>query len=757
MKQHEAARAYALRGWMVFPIRPGGKIPATPNGFKDASRDLVEIDKWWGGRAGWEKRNVAIVTSRSSGIWTLDSDIDPETGEFTGEAEIERLQAIHGPLPPCPMQSTPKGGRHRLFAWPQDGGDLPRRIKFASGLDALGSRIEGGEELAGYFIIAPSERTDGKYEWIVHPDDCPPPQAPMWLVQMVRDARTERPEDLPRIAPVIGASTTPYGRKTLAALCQDIATCVNSQDVNLIAKATRIGSVQAGGNIDYQEAFTSAVEAAMQMKNMDPKYPWTRKLIEKKVAKAMAHGAKDPTYVAPRETRQQSEFSPPIPPPIGEKVERPKPQLIVSNPEKPKEEKVVEPPSWVHWKKNKWMEAHEWIWKDEETLKPTALRNIQLMIEFHPELQGMFSYNRFSDQIIINRGLPDDKRAEYPRELTDYDETAVASWLSWHGLSPAINTVASVIREVAFRYSFDPLVDWLSGLKWDGVKRIDTWLTYYAGSIDTKYVRMVGRKFLISAIARAMSPGCKVDTMLILEGPQGIKKSTLVRVLCGPIWFSDQVGDVTNKDSSQAIQGIWVMEIPEMDKFTRAEANAVKDFLARLFDRYRPPYGRNMVRRERRCVFFGTINPDGVGYLKDTTGNRRYWPVECTAADIEGISADRDQIWAEAMEAYKAGERWWVEGEEGAVVAPEQDARRDDEVWEPKIRKWIKEKMIQIAPGGKFCFTTADVLTEGIGLEAKMQKQSEKIRASKVLKMLGCRDRNNANGIDGRSWEKEKE
>ena len=293
-------------------------------------------------------------------------------------------------------------------------------------------------------------------------------------------------------------------------------------------------------------------------------------------------------------------------------------------------------------------------------------------------------------------------------------------------------------------------MEWMGSLKWDGKKRIDTWLTYYAGAADSEYTRTVGRKFLISSVARGLDPGCKCDTMLVLEGPQGLKKSSLVRVLAGDEWFSDQVGDVTNKDSSQLIQGVWIMEIPEMDKFSRAEANAVKDFLTRRFDRYRPPYGRNVVRRERRCVFFGTINPDGTGYLKDTTGNRRYWPVVVSSIDVDGVAADREQMWAEAKAAYDGGEQWWLTDEENALAESEQEARRDDDPWEAPVREYLDDPVRKHERRG---FTNSDILWNALKLELPKQQKKEKDRVARILKMLGFVKRNNSNGIRGRSWD----
>ncbi len=721
----EAARAYAKRGWLVFPIRPEHKTPATQNGFLDATSDLAVIDKWWSMRRGWETRNIGIVTSSASGIWVLDCDIDKETGE-DGRDTLDGLERDNGPLPPHPIASTPKGGKHHVFAWPTDG-DVPRRIRFAPGLDALGSRMEDGKPKAGYFIVWPSRRADGDYSWDVMPKDVGIPLAPQWLVDMVRAEASERPADLPRIEPVRGDKTTPYGRKALDELCRDVSTCPpGSQSDTLIKRAARAGSLSAAGEIDEREAYTSLVDAGMRMTNGGK--PWTQREISSAVRRGMAHGAKDPYKPRPMEPRRPPEAEP-----------RPKPQLVTVD-----QVKIADPPK----APPDWMMDRPWSRNDDGKLKPKEAINCQLYIEHHPSLAGMFIYNRFTDKIIVTRGLPEDTRADYPRMLADADEAALTAWLNWHGIGPARGMVGDYIREVSFRHSFDPLQDWISALRWDGKPRIDRWLTYYAAAEDTPYIRMVGRKFLVSAAARALQPGCKVDTMLVLEGRQGIGKSTLAHSLFGEEFFSDQVGDVTSKDSAERIQGVWCVEIPEMDKFSRVEANAVKSYLSHRDDRYRPAYGRNAIIRPRRCVFLGTINPDGVGYLRDSTGNRRFWPVAVESVDLAGLAADRDQIWAEAVAAYRHKEEWWLSGEEEEVAKPEQDARHDEDVWEPRIAQWIEDR----DPSSPTVRFTLGECLAGIGVDTPRQGGTEEKRARKILRALGCEPKNNQDGYKGRRF-----
>lgn len=710
-----AALSFAARGWKIFPVQPGLKVPATRNGFLDASTDPDVIRRWWTGRSEWHERNLGCVTDATSGIWVLDCDVDKETGEF-GEETLAALVAKHGPLPPHPISITPKGGRHHVFAWPTDG-DVPRRIRFAPGLDALGAR----DGKSGYFILPPSARPEGAYRWEVPPDDGPPPGAPPWLLSEVRHNIKGRPENMPHLKAVHSQSTTAYGRAVMREVLPEISNApFGQQEVTLSAKALRIGSVSAGGQIDPNEAFTAVMAAAHQMRNQPGREPWTAHEIEKKVRSAMTKGAGDPYRPQPQ-TR---------------------PQLVVTNPEKPKPEPASAPKDW--------MQGHPWVWKDDAMLKPTTLVNSKLMVEFHPELIGMFRYNAFADRMIVTRALPGEKPDGYPRELADHDETFLAAWLSWHGLTPTISIVASIIREIAHRNTFDPLRDYVEDLKWDGEPRIDRWLATYAGADLTPYTQLIGAKFLISGIARAVEPGSKVDTMMIWDGPQGIKKSAGVRALAGAEFYSDQVGDVRSKEGAELVQGCWLIEIPEMDKLSQADANAVKAFLSRISDRYRPAYARNTVSRPRRCAFFGTINPDGAGYLRDTTGNRRFWPVAVTRIDVDGIERDRDQLWAEALDRYKAHEEWWIADADAHLVMPEQEARRDDDVWEPRVREWLEEKVAE-RPSG-FVFTSSQCLREAIGMDLARQGLKEKQRVARILKQCGCRDRNNVAKIRGRSW-----
>ena len=209
------------------------------------------------------------------------------------------------------------------------------------------------------------------------------------------------------------------------------------------------------------------------------------------------------------------------------------------------------------------------------------------------------------------------------------------------------------IQTVARENPFHPVRDYLNALNWDGTPRLDIWLPTYLGVEDSQYVRAIGSRFLISAVARVFNPGCQVDHMLILEGPQGILKSSALQVLAGS-WFTDRISRLGGKDSSMEVAGVWLIEMSELDALTKATNSAIKSFVTRRHDRFRPPYGKHVVDQPRQCVFTGSINPTG-GYLKDPTGARRFWPVTCGVIDLEALVRDRDQLWAEAVVRFQGG------------------------------------------------------------------------------------------------------
>jgi predicted P-loop ATPase len=321
-----------------------------------------------------------------------------------------------------------------------------------------------------------------------------------------------------------------------------------------------------------------------------------------------------------------------------------------------------------------------------------CVANAITALRYAPEWDGVLWFDEFSIRTVMRRPPPWELPSmDFPdTEWTDCDDIRLAEWLQHQGIS--INpAVAAQAVEVASRiYTFHPVREYLTSLpEWDGTMRLPYWLRDYLGVADTNYSRTVGCRWLISAVARIFEPGCKADCALILEGPQGLKKSTALSVLGGP-WFTDQIADLGNKDSCVDVQGAWIMELAELDSMRRGDIGTIKAFMARGTDRFRMPYGKRTAKFQRQCIFAGTINPEGDGYLKDATGGRRFWPVKCTKIDIDALKANVDQLWAEAVLLYNDGHPWWLDTPELEQAAEEQQAERyQGDIWEGLIEQYL--------------------------------------------------------------------
>jgi predicted P-loop ATPase len=233
---------------------------------------------------------------------------------------------------------------------------------------------------------------------------------------------------------------------------------------------------------------------------------------------------------------------------------------------------------------------------------------------------------------------------------------------------------------------FDPVRDYLDSLVWDGKTRLDRWLVDYCRAADTPLNRAFGRKVLMAAVRRVRTPGCKFDFILVLEGEQGIGKSTMLRILAGEANFSDnEILGLDKREQQEAVQGVWIYEIAELDGIHKSEVTKVKLFASKTVDSARPVYGRSKVDRPRRAIFVATTNEDT--YLRDTTGNRRFWPVKVGRIDLTGITRDRDQLWAEAAVAEASGEPLTISEELWSAAADQQRSRMNPDAWEEIIRR----------------------------------------------------------------------
>jgi len=315
--------------------------------------------------------------------------------------------------------------------------------------------------------------------------------------------------------------------------------------------------------------------------------------------------------------------------------------------------------------------------------------NVIIALTSDAAFAGVLAFDDFAQSIVVRQPLPwESATGPFPRPWEDADEVRTAEWLQLRGVNVAPMVVGRAIGAVARDHRIHPVRDWLDNLRWDGTPRIETWTSTYLGADPTAFHHTVGALWLISAVARIFRPGAKADHMLILEGPQGARKSTALKVLAGEEWFTDELPELGSKDAAIHMQGIWIVEIAELDAIGRAEVSRIKAFLTRTTDRFRPPYGRYTVEVPRQCVFAGTVNPDT--YLRDETGNRRFWPLRCGTIDIASLARDRDHIWAEAVHRFREGAIWWIDD---AVILAEaaaaQEARYQADAWDARIDRWL--------------------------------------------------------------------
>jgi predicted P-loop ATPase len=312
---------------------------------------------------------------------------------------------------------------------------------------------------------------------------------------------------------------------------------------------------------------------------------------------------------------------------------------------------------------------------------------------------GALVFDEFRQEILVTRKLPwDEAPLVTPRPWGDADDVRCAEWLQRREINVAPMVVSRSVGAIAHDIRIHPVREYLAGLHWDGVPRLEQWVIAYLGAEDTALTRAFGSLWMISAVARIMRPGVKVDHMLILEGPQGAKKSTALKVLAGEDWFTDELAEIGSKDAAQQMRGIWIIEIAELDAIGRAEVSRIKAFLTRTTDRYRPPYARYVITVPRQCVFAGSVNPDT--YLRDETGNRRFWPVRCGRIDLDALHRDRDQLWAEAAARYREGAIWWLD--DPALIAAanaEQEARYQSDAWDALIERWLVSERRRVNHG----------------------------------------------------------
>jgi hypothetical protein len=313
------------------------------------------------------------------------------------------------------------------------------------------------------------------------------------------------------------------------------------------------------------------------------------------------------------------------------------------------------------------------------------LANACIALRLAPEWAGVLAFDEFSHRTVVRKSTP------WGRDRgtwADEDDIRTAEWLQHRGVLVSSNVTAEAVDAVSRESRFHPVRTYLESITWDNLPRVDRWLSIYLGVEDTMYASAVGRCWLISAVARIFQPGAQADATLVLEGDQGTRKSSALRVLASDQWFTDTLSKLGSKDAREELQGIWIAEYSDLDRIKGAALERVKSFLTSRADHYRKSYGHRAETYPRSCVFAASTND--LDYLTDETGGRRFWPVRCGEIAIEALAGDRDQLWGEAYALFCQGKPWWLDNRElEDLAAVQQEGRYSEGVWDDLITEWI--------------------------------------------------------------------
>jgi predicted P-loop ATPase len=372
---------------------------------------------------------------------------------------------------------------------------------------------------------------------------------------------------------------------------------------------------------------------------------------------------------------------------------------------------------------------------------------LNLRCELHANglTRDLVEFNEFSLELWLRRPIPRPGLIVptdfVPRQWTDADDTALAEFFNAAGFQNVPHNLVRdvVVLEARSHHAFHPVRDYLDALEWDGTKRLSQFFINHCGAVlgDQEhlraYIEAITRAFFIGAVARIYRPGCKHDSMLVLEGAQRTLKSQLLRTLAvRDEWFADDLPhNLSSKDAKVYLCGTWIIEMSEIDQLRQSEVGAVKSFLSCAIDKFRPPYGRTNARIPRQCALVGTTNSED--YLRDTTGNRRFWPMKVRRIDLTSIKPIVDQLWAEAVAAYRAGENWWLADKLEQLAAGEQADRMQIDPWFQPINDFVDKSTAAT-------FTTSDIFVH-LNIEMARRTRADEMRIGSVLRQLGYQRR----------------
>lgn len=398
-------------------------------------------------------------------------------------------------------------------------------------------------------------------------------------------------------------------------------------------------------------------------------------------------------------------------------------------------------------------------WKDllifngDGKIIKNSLKNTILFLQHHEDFKGVFRLNDFQKEIYLCRCPLWESGAKFEvHRLEDNDIFQAAAALEKLGMNGDTERVFKAIRVAAEKDRFHPAREYFDGLQWDGVERLNKWLSFYLGAEDddSDYLGFVGKKWLTAAVKRCYEPGCKFDHILVMEGRQGRGKSTAFEMMATfgrdkkHAYFTDNIklSDIQNKDTILLLQGSIIVELAELAGFSKKEDDEIKGWITVKEDRCRVPYGKTITHFPRQFVLCATTN--NYEYLKDPTGNRRYWPFKSSGIDLDAIKTDREQLWAEAVNCYKNDLYVGPDADEMVMAEKAQNKRMSQDVWEDDVLAAISNMGLSAQAG----FNTRAVLKE-MGLPLREQDTRNARRVSNILQQNGYE--NTVRRVDGKS------
>lgn len=708
----EWATYYAAAfGWKIFPCGERSKSPLTPNGVKDATGEHATIWEWW---HRWPKANVAVATGIASGLWVLDLDrkqlTHKETGEVTtidGFATLAQIEQGQEPVPRTIEQNTGGGGQQIFFRMPAL--DIRNSVaKLGPGLDVRGT--------LGYVLIPPSIHPNGTpYAWTRHPAENLLVFAPPWLIERLVTIKKTKPasERSATIAPPVSARqlTTRQAAYLTEVISSELARIraapEGTRNHTLNQAVFAMAQFIPGGWITSREVEGAAFEAAFDAGLDDVE---TRKTVGSAITAAAQNPRDPPTSQQSAAALQKPKNGHDDTPPLVQ----PEPKVLRETAE------AVPPPA----EGDRWQDALLLGDKGPRAIVANAI----IALRDAPEWSNVIGRDLFRQRTVVRKPapwmLPDGHKDV---AWSDHDDTRAAEWLQHHDIRVTPLVAAQAVEIVAADHGFHSVNEYLNRCVWDGKHRLDHWAVRYLGAPDTAYIQAAGARWMISAVARVEQPGCKADCAIILEGKQGIKKSTALKTLGGE-WYADELADLGSKDAALQLAGVWIVELAELDAVTRGEVTRIKAFMSRCVDHFRAPYGHRVQDVPRQCVFAGSVN--GNEYLRDETGGRRFWPVPCSVIDIDGLAEVRDQLWGEARDRLATGDEvWWFNTDTLIADATEQQQLRyQADAWDTIVQDFI---------ANRDHVSIGDVLGDGMGKSRDQWTQPDQNRIARSLRLLG--------------------